>query len=129
MKRLRILITLAAMLALPLASESTPILELYEDSVEGGKVLDFKMEVTAKKGSHGQWCRDHRSPMPGLRPIAPQGHAPEPGDPGRPGRPADADNVEDRIDRQDRRCVLCHRGQAAHADPVVLIRGSGRIER
>ena len=53
MKRLSILITLAATLALPLASESTPVLIPYEDSVEGGTVVDFKMEVTAKKDPTG----------------------------------------------------------------------------
>lgn len=49
MKRTRIWITLAATLLLPLASESTPVLIPYEDSVEGGTVLDFKIEVTTNK--------------------------------------------------------------------------------
>jgi len=53
MKRLRILITLAATLALPLASESTPILERYEDSCEGCTVVALKMELTAKKEPTG----------------------------------------------------------------------------
>lgn len=49
MKRKSILITLAATLVWPLASESTPVLIPYEASVEGGTVLDFKIEVTTNK--------------------------------------------------------------------------------
>jgi hypothetical protein len=49
MKRTSILITLAATLSLPLASEGTPVLIPYEDSVEGGTVVALKMEVTTKK--------------------------------------------------------------------------------
>lgn len=49
MKRTSVLITLAATLLLPLASESIPVLIPYEDSVEGGTVVALKMEVTAKK--------------------------------------------------------------------------------
>ncbi len=53
MKRKSILITLAATLSLPLASESTPILEPYEASCEGCTVVALKMEVTAKKEPTG----------------------------------------------------------------------------
>lgn len=53
MKRTSILMTLAATLSLPLASESTPELRPYEDSVEGAKVVALKMEVTAKKEPTG----------------------------------------------------------------------------
>ncbi|MGH8584793.1 MAG: hypothetical protein ACREWE_00910 [Gammaproteobacteria bacterium] len=53
MKRTSILMTLAATLSLPLASESTPVLFAYEGSVEGGTVVALKMEVTAKKEPTG----------------------------------------------------------------------------
>jgi hypothetical protein len=49
MNRTTVLITLAATLLLPLASEGTPVLIPYEDSIEGGTVVALKMEVTAKK--------------------------------------------------------------------------------
>ncbi len=49
MKRTSILITLAATLLFPLTSGSIPVLIPYEDSVEGGTVVAFKMELTAKK--------------------------------------------------------------------------------
>lgn len=53
MKRTSILMALAATLSLPLASESTPVLIPYENSVEGGTVVAFKMDVTAKKAPTG----------------------------------------------------------------------------
>lgn len=49
MKRRSISIILAATLLLPLASEGKPVLIPYEASVEGGKVVAIKMEVTAEK--------------------------------------------------------------------------------
>lgn len=53
MKRRSISITLAATLLLPLASEGTPVLIPYEDSVEGGTVVAIKMEVTPNKEPTG----------------------------------------------------------------------------
>ena len=49
MKRMSILITLAATLLLPLASEGKPVLIPYGASVEGGTVVAIKMEVTPEK--------------------------------------------------------------------------------